>query len=385
MREGQVREGEQAWTVSGARLASVLDTAVDGIVVIDETMHILAYNKACEALFGYSLGEALGQNVSLIMPAHYAVAHDGYVENYLRTGEKRIIGIGREVAARHKDGTEFPVELSVGEAPTPDGRQFIGILRDLRPRKAVEKSLAQAQAQLIHMTRISAIDEMGAAIAHELNQPLTAILLYLQAVARKTRRTGEIDDQTHGVIEKAVREAERAGEIIQRMRQFVEKREPDRSETDLPAFARSCVELVELGSAGSGVRFSIALDDTLPALAIDQVQIRQVLVNLLRNAKEAVADSPVKSVRLTVTRADDFVEFRISDSGPGVPKEVVPELFRAFSSHKRKGLGLGLAISRTIAQNHGGDLLLKPPLSGEGATFILRLPIECNAAEGSNG
>ncbi|WP_439528303.1 two-component system sensor histidine kinase NtrB [Pannonibacter sp.] len=364
------------WTVSGARLEGVLDTAVDGIVVIDDHMRVLAYNKACERLFGYTASETLGQNVSMIMPRHYAEAHDGYVKHYLETGEKRIIGIGREVAARHKDGTEFAVELSVGETVTPDGRQFIGILRDLRPRKQIERSLAQAQAQLLHMTRISAIDEMGAAIAHELNQPLTAVLLYLQAVVRKARDRELLDAQMLGVIEKAMREAERAGEIIQRMRQLVEKREPERSETDIGPFAQSCVELVELGSIDSETLFQTVIDPRMPPVSMDPVQIRQVLVNLLRNAREAVAASEVKQVRLEVTIDDGFVEFRVSDSGPGVPKEVVPELFRAFSSHKRKGLGLGLAISRTIAQNHGGDLVLRQG-TGQGATFVLRLPVEC--------
>ncbi|MFN4009442.1 MAG: two-component system sensor histidine kinase NtrB [Pannonibacter sp.] len=369
-------EDEPVWTVSGARLEGVLDTAVDGIVVIDDHMRVLAYNKACERLFGYTASETLGQNVSMIMPRHYAEAHDGYVKHYLETGEKRIIGIGREVAARHKDGTEFAVELSVGETVTPDGRQFIGILRDLRPRKQIERSLAQAQAQLLHMTRISAIDEMGAAIAHELNQPLTAVLLYLQAVVRKARDRELLDAQMLGVIEKAMREAERAGEIIQRMRQLVEKREPERSETEIGPFAQSCVELVELGSIDGETAFHTAIDPRMPPVSMDPVQIRQVLVNLLRNAREAVAGSDVKQVRLEVAIEDGFVEFRVSDSGPGVPKEVVPELFRAFSSHKRKGLGLGLAISRTIAQNHGGDLVLRQG-TGQGATFVLRLPVEC--------
>lgn len=379
MNEGQGHCGQgAAWTVSDARLASVLETAVDGIIVINDRMRILAFNKACERLFGYTAAEALGQNVTLIMPGSYAREHDQYVERYLETGERKIIGIGREVAARHKDGTEFPVELSVGEAKTPDGRQFIGILRDLRHRKSVEQSLARAQAQLVHMTRISAIDEMGAAIAHELNQPLTAILLYLQAVVRKARNADTVDAQSLGVIEKAMREAERAGEIIQRMRQLVEKRDPERVPTDLVSFSRSCVELVELGSGDSGVRFEMKIQPRLPKLPIDPVQIRQVLVNLLRNAREAVQGSPEKTVRLEVERSGEYIEFRVRDSGPGVPSEVVPELFRAFSGHKRKGLGLGLAISRTIAQNHAGDLSLEKASGGEGATFVLRLPINCN-------
>lgn len=368
--------GLRASTVSEARLASVFDTAADGIVVINEKYQVLAFNKACEILFGYRASELIGGNVSKIMPADYAHAHDGYVQQYLDTGEKKIIGIGREVRGRHKDGTEFPVELSVGDASTCDGRQFIGILRDLRPRKSVEERLAQAQAQLVHMTRISAMDEMGAAIAHELNQPLTALLLYLQTVSTKAKSTQSLEPNLINVIDKAIKEAERAGDIIQRMRQLVEKKEPVRTSVDLEEFARDCMQLIEMGNAGKQQMFTYTVDEGLPPLSIDPVQIRQVVVNLLRNAREAVLDRPRQEVGLFVTSGRGGVEFRVCDSGPGVPHELVPELFRAFSGQKQKGLGLGLAISRSIAQNHGGDLFLEVSKPGEGATFVLRLPTD---------
>lgn len=361
-------------STSEARLASVFDTAVDGIVVINERCQVLAFNKACEKLFGYKASELLGDNVNKIMPMDYATAHDGYVQRYLDTGQKRIIGIGREVSGRHKDGTEFPVELSVGEASTPDGRQFIGILRDLRPRHSVEQRLAQAQAQLVHMTRISAMDEMGAAIAHELNQPLTAILLYLQAVSRKAKSSGELDPQLLSVIDKAVAEAERAGEIIQRMRELVEKKEPERTDIDVEDFTRACIDLVEMGQGGNRSIIRYEVEPNLPFLPADPVQIRQVLVNLLRNAREAVSDSEIQEVHLSVVGTEGFIEFRVRDTGPGVPEAMVAELFRAFSGKKQKGLGLGLAISRSIAQNHGGDLFLDTNAIKPGATFVLKLP-----------
>ncbi|SHL56442.1 two-component system sensor histidine kinase NtrB [Roseibium suaedae] len=363
-----------AWTVSEARLASVFDTAVDGIVVINERFQVLAFNKACESIFGYTASELLGKNVSAIMPADYAADHDSYVQRYLDTGEKRIIGIGREVRGRHKDGTEFPVELSVGDASTPAGRQFIGILRDLRPRRSVEERLAQAQAQLVHMTRISAMDEMGAAIAHELNQPLTAILLYLQSVSRKAQGNDTIDPMILSIIDKAVKEAERAGEIIQRMRQLVEKKDPEREEISIPEFLEGCINLVAMGTNERRDFFACHTEPGLPPLSADPVQIRQIMINLLRNAREAVAGSKIKKVSISARSDGDFIEIRVSDTGPGVPEEVAGDLFKAFSGQKRKGLGLGLAISRSIAQNHGGDLMLGMPDMGRGATFVLRLP-----------
>jgi two-component system sensor kinase FixL len=370
-----IGQDEDSAAVTEARLASVFDTAADGMVVINDRGQVLAFNKACESLFGYEASELLGRNVSRIMPENYARAHDQYLQNYLDTGKKKIIGIGREVQARHKDGTVFPIELSVGEAATPCGRQFIGILRDLRSRKQMEDRLAATQAQLLHMTRISALDEMGAAIAHELNQPLTAVLLYLQTVARKTRSDGSLDSMILDTIDKAVREAGRAGEIIQRMRQLVEKKAPAREAIDIEELVRSCLEMAELGSGEGGSFLEADVEAMLPPLKADPVQIRQVLINLLRNAREAVAGQADRKVVLSVRRAENALEFRVTDNGPGVPEELVDSLFRAFTGAKHKGVGLGLAISRSIAQNHGGDLRLENG-SGGGASFLLTLPLD---------
>ncbi|MTI42433.1 PAS/PAC sensor signal transduction histidine kinase [Roseibium hamelinense] len=367
-------DAHAASTVSEARLASVFDTAADGMIVINEKCQVLAFNKASERLFGYTASEVIGDNVHKIMSSEYAAAHDSYVKHYLETGQKRIIGIGREVRGRHKDGTEFPIELSVGEATTPEGRQFIGILRDLRPRRSVEERLAQAQAQLVHMTRMSALDEMGAAIAHELNQPLTALMLYLQALSRKLSQDGDLPQQVTDIIGKSLGEAERASDIIQRMRQLVERKEPERQTIDVKSFTEDCIGLVKLGASTDDVLVQCTVADDLPLLEADPVQIRQVLVNLLRNARDAVAGQTEKQIWITVRANGNGVEFVIEDNGPGVPAHAIPDLFRAFSSKKQKGLGLGLAISRSIAQNHGGDLVLETANPDRGAVFILRLP-----------
>jgi two-component system sensor kinase FixL len=378
-RDSVLDHDEETAAVSEARLASVFDTAADGIIVTNDRGQILAFNKACEHLFGFEASDLLGQNVSWIMPDSHARQHDRYVRNYLETGERKIIGIGREVQARHKDGTVFPIELSIGEAATPYGRQFIGILRDLRSRKQIEDRLAKTQAQLLHMTRISALDEMGAAIAHELNQPLTATLLYLQTVSRKAKAESSLDPMILDVIDKAVREAERAGEIIQRMRQLVEKKAPERQKIDVTELVRTCLEMAELGNGDAKSCFKAEVAEELPPLLADPVQIRQILINLLRNAREAVADQTGGIVTLSVLHGEDGLEFRVRDNGPGVPKELVEGLFRAFTGAKHKGVGLGLAISRSIAQNHGGDLRLESAPDGGGASFLLTLPV--NPAE----
>lgn len=364
-------------TVSEARLLSVLNTAVDGIVVIDEMGRILMFNKACETLFGLPAADVIGRNVAVIMPSDYAAEHDRYLSNYRSTGERRIIGIGREVRGRHRDGTVFPVELSVGEAKTPAGRQFIGIIRDLRQRKATEERLNQLQAQLVHMARINAMDEMGAAIAHEINQPLTAVMLYLQAVRRRLGSRPEVDATAMDVLDRAVKEAERAGSIIQRMRQMVEKRDPHRTPADLAALIGEALDLTLVGTTATNVDVRRHVQPDLPRVEIDVVQIQQVIVNLIRNAVEAVRDRDDRWIAIAVRIEGDQAIVEVTDSGPGIPPDSVRTLFKAFSTTKRTGLGLGLAISRSIAQNHGGDLSVDPGGgdSGRGACFRLSLPL----------
>lgn len=376
------RRGRVQAPVPEARLLGVLDTAVDGIIVIDDAGTVLVYNAACETLFGYPPVEVIGQNIALLMPREYARDHDAYIDRYKSTGERRIIGIGREVRGQHKDGTVFPIELSVGEALTDEGRQFIGIIRDLRPRKAVEQRLAQVQAQLVGMARINAMDEMGAAVAHELNQPLTAMMLYLQAVNRKLASFTTETPQIAGpldILGRALKEAERASQIIQRMRHFVEKREPERQVVSLERLIDEALELTLLGSAPNQVRVIRENDIELPTINADPVQIQQVLVNLLRNGLEAVKGRAERWLRVTTSSHDASVYVTIEDSGPGIPPEGMRDLFKAFSTTKRTGLGLGLAISKSLAQNHGGDLTVEPGGNGAGARFILRLPLDARS------
>lgn len=376
-KEDQERLQRQAADVTRAQLVSVLDTAVDAIIISDETGTILLYNAACEKLFGWAADEAIGRNLRIIMAKEDAERHDNYISKYVKGGRPKIIGVGRGVQGRHKDGTVFPLDLSVGVAKSEHGRQFIGIMRDLRPRKEAEERIAALQAQLIHMARVNAMDEMGAALAHELNQPLTAIILYLQATRRKMnahQTLGADEEKILGVLEKAVREAERAGSIIERMRHFVEKREPKHEAVDLRQLIEDALELATIGLKAMTVKIFREDSDEPLLVMVDPVQIQQVIVNLVRNAVEVVKERDNPWVCLTTRKDDDNVYFDVEDSGPGIPAHIMPELFKAFSSTKRTGMGLGLAISRSIAQNHQGELDVSPGGNGKGATFCLRLP-----------
>jgi two-component system, LuxR family, sensor kinase FixL len=368
-------------SVSEARLASMLDTAVDGIVVIDERGTILAFNKACEKLFGYSAAEMVGRNVKSLMPRRYADEHDGYLTHYRDTGERRIIGIGREVEGMHSDGTIMPVELSVGEAKTPDGRQFIGILRDLRARRETEDRMRDLQSQLIHMARASAIDEMGSALAHELNQPLTALMLYLDAVQRAAAKEWKVGDMRAQALSNAVREAQRAAGIVQRMRGFLDRGDQRRRLVDLRKLLDEALDLTRMGRRSARVAIKRHDDPDLPQVEADPIQMQQIFVNLLRNAFEAVQGVDKATIDIETRRDGSWVQVVIGDNGKGIPAAAMDDLFKVFSSSKRKGMGLGLAISRSIAQSHGGDLSVDPGGKGRGARFQLTLPL----SEGPSG
>nr|WP_319515704.1 PAS domain S-box protein [uncultured Cohaesibacter sp.] len=373
-----------------SRLTSLLDVAADSVCLIDEQSRILLFNKASEVMFGYSADEVIGKSVDILMPEQYAQHHDGWVGRYLRTGEHSIIGIGREVVGRHKDGSTFPFDLSVGVAETEDGKQFIGVMRDLRGRKQAEEHLRNLQTELNQLTRINAMDEMGATVAHELNQPLTAIILYLQAIERKLQSYDEQKPCSREEIDKlidicgrCVREAQRSSSLLQRIRSIIEKKEPERSACDIVDIIRKSHELALVGFAATDVQVDLVAPDDVPVVWVDPVQIEQIFLNLLRNAFQALHDIENKAITITLSleKTSDAEEkerlvVRFKDNGPGVPETHRSNLFKAFDSERRNGMGLGLAIARSIAQSHGGSLELAPFDDKQpGACFVLTLPI----------
>ncbi len=353
---------------------SLLDTAVDGIIVTDATGRILAFNKACENLFGYSAAEILGKGIYHIMPRKEAASHGKHISRYLETGQKRIIGVGRELNARHRDGDEFPIELSIGEADTGSGRQFIGIIRDLRERKKTEARHRQLQGELEHLSRVSAMNELGSAIAHELNQPLTAIMLYLQVAVRQSG-AADMDADILDTLSKATNEAERAGKILQSMRRFVEKGEMERRPVDIGEVIKEVIELMRHSLQEQNIRLKFVPPDAEARVDVDQVQIQQVLINLIRNAMAALSAAAEGRIVIEVHKSDGCLEVSVEDNGPGIAEEQVPKLFQAFVSTSAGGMGLGLAISRSIARRHDGDLVLAGESAEGGARFVLRLPL----------
>lgn len=361
---------------------TVIATAVDGIVVIDAKERALLFNGAAERLFGYPAEEVLGHNISMLMPEPWAAQHDRYLANYLETGEARIIGIGREVQGRRKDGTTFPMYLSVGEGRLGDARIFLGIVHDLTRHKGQEEKVRELQNELLHALRLTAMGQLTSALAHELNQPLTAVMNYMNAARRSL---GAAEDpaavRVRELLEKAVDQTARAGQIIRRLRGFIEKKEPNRSLEDLNASVNEAVALGLVGAADRNVKVTVRLDPSLPMLLFDRIQIQQVMVNLLQNAVEAMEEMDRREITIaTALSAPDVVEVTVADTGPGVDAKMMPRLFEPFATTKSSGLGMGLTICRSIVEAHGGRLWAVPNPGG-GAQFRFRLPASVEAED----
>jgi two-component system sensor kinase FixL len=482
---------------------ALIATAADGIVVIDERGTIQVFNGACEKLFGYLAHEVIGRNVKMLMPSPYRGEHDDYLKHYRRSGEKRIIGIGREVEGQRKDGSTFPMYLSVGEGLLNGQSFFVGIIHDLtethrvqsrqetsdrllanivessddvilsksldgtvmswnaaaerifgytaeemigksisviippdrlheedeilrrvrageqtkryetvRRRKdgteiivsltvspirdaggavvgaskiardVTEQRNAEARAstlrsELFHVSRLSAMGRMTAAIAHEVNQPLTAVTNYVNAAKKilAPLAADETVNRAREFMEKAAAQTLRAGGIIRNLRDFVEKRESGREPHDLNRIVEEAVALGLAGIAEGNLKVRLDLDGSIGPVLIDKIQMQQVLLNLIRNSIEAMASSKERRLVLS-TGADQpgFVQMTIADSGPGLPAEVVRRLFQPFTTTKENGMGIGLNICQSIVENHGGHIWLLPDGS-VGAAFRVRLPL----------
>ena len=342
------KAAELALRESELRLRSILDTVPDAIVVIDAQGIIQSFSPAAERLFGHDRAEVIGHNVNILMPAPYRAAHDGYIERYLRTGERRIIGIGRVVTGRRKDGETFPMELQVGEFVFAGGRYFTGFVRDLTERQEAERRIQDLQAELMHASRLSVMGQMASTMAHELNQPLTAVANYLEA-ARQLLVSGVGGrERINDMMEKAIAQVQRAGDVIRRLRGFVSKGETERRVQSLNQLVEEALALALVGGKQSGVRTSLELDQTLPPVLVDHVQIQQVVLNLVRNAVEAMEEVDRRELT-SGTRAipqQGMAEVIVADTGPGIAPELVDSLFQPLVTTKAAGMGLGLSICR---------------------------------------
>lgn len=359
-------EVEQSTSV----LHSILATVPDPMVVMNEQCCITSFSTAAQELFGYEENELLGQNINILMPSPYSEEHDHYVERYIRTGEKRIIGIGRTVEGKKKDGTIFPLRLAVGEARAGEQRLFTGFIIDLTEARNTEAQLQALQADLLHSSRLSAVGTLASALAHEINQPLSAITNYLSA-ARDMLDSGieENKDSLYEALRESASESLRAGTIVRRLREFVSKGEINREILSIAQLVEHATTLGLVGAYDKGIECSINIDPDTNHVFADRVQIQQVMINLMRNAIEAMLDSPIKHLNIAVRSVpEEKVEIALSDTGGGIDPEIAGKIFEPFTSTKSSGMGLGLSICRTIVEAHEGTISAEP--NPEGGTIF---------------
>jgi two-component system sensor kinase FixL len=361
-----------------ARLQAVLDAAVDAVVTIDEGGRIESFNPAAERLFGYAADEVLGRNVSLLMPEPYSSHHDCYLKHFLTTGVAHIIGTGREVVGRRKDGSGFPMHLSVGVADTPDGRVFAGFIRDLTEQKRAEADLEQshadlrtalaelrakaeearaATAQLWQAAKLAAVGELAAGIAHELNNPLATVGLRVEALFARAAP----DSVDARALEVVGREVERMGDLVAGLLQF-SRRGPRRATTlDVRDELRRTLDLV--GHLARRRRVAVAEEfaSDAPPVCADPDALRQVFLNLLTNALDAMPGGGTLTLRARpglLAAGAAAVTVEVADTGAGIPPDVLLRIWDPFFTTKEdgKGTGLGLPICRRVVHENGGAI-----------------------------
>lgn len=356
-----------------AFLRSIINASPVAVITINEQGEILIFSREAEETFGYKEAEVLGRNVNMLMPEPDHGRHDGYIRRYLETGKKQIIGRARPVAARRKNGESFPAILHVSEFIARE-RIFVGFVEDVSRQKATELRLEDTQLQLQHAGRIGAMGEIATSIAHELNQPLTAAASLAGAAALTLKKTDFAGrDDALVLIDDAIAEIRRASGIIRQMREFLRNRKAERSAQPVNRIVEEACLMALIGAETEGVMVSSALSDDAGDVMADRIQLQQVIVNLIRNAIDAMQKTANKNLHIATLRRGDAIEIRIADTGTGVSEEMKKRLFEPFATTKDDGMGIGLSISKSIVEAHQGEIFALDNHPA-GTVFVVRIP-----------
>jgi two-component system sensor kinase FixL len=353
---------------------SILDTVPDPMLVTDEEGRILAFSRAAETLLQWTKEQVLGRNVAVLLPSDDREARDSDVRRFGGSSEGAIIGPVRIVTAQRRDGSSVSVELSVGEAFW-NGRRFLAlVMRDLSERQAAEARLRTVQAELVHISRLSAMGEMATGLAHELNQPLTAISNFLKGGQRLLEMENP-QSRALAAMGRAADESLRAGDIIRRLRDFVARGDSDRCVESLRKLSEEAIALALMGARERGVVARVRWTAAADAVLVDKIQVQQVVLNLVRNAIEAMEDSNVRELNLSTSQGEHGMALvSVSDTGAGISPGIASQLFKPFVTTKgSQGMGVGLSICRTIIESHGGRIWAEPNPAG-GTVFRFTLP-----------
>jgi len=363
----EVRRGHEARQY----LASIVESSEDAIVGKTLDGVVTAWNNAAEAMFGYRAEEMIGRPISLLLPPD-RIDEEAMILERLRRGER----LRRfETIRVRKDGGAIAVALTI--SPILDGSgAIIGaskIIRDITAERHSQSRIQELQSELAHVARLSTMGQMASAIAHELNQPLTAVGNYVGALSRVLADTNAGPGRARDIVERIRQQTTRAGEVIRRLRDHVAKRRTTRRLEDVNAVVSEAVELGLVGMQNRGVRVSVALDLDVGLAMIDSIQIGQVIINLVRNAVEAMEASATRELTVSTHARPRAVEIAVADTGPGIAPEIAGRLFQPFITSKPTGLGLGLSICRELVEAHDGELTVSPVAAG-GTRFAIRLP-----------
>jgi len=362
--------------VHQARFFQVVETSPNGILVSDRDYRISMVNTRMEQLFGYTREELIGQSIDLLVPESERGKHARLYQYAFAEPAARAMGIGRCVLARRKDGTEFMVEISPAPLPSEGGFSVLVTIVDISERVQRDQEVTQLRKELARMSRVTMLGELSGSLAHELNQPLTAILSNAQAAQRFLANDKPDIDELRETLEDIVKADRRAGDIIRRLRALLENGEVQQQIINLNEVVDEVMFLLRGNLALHQVEAYVQTAPALPDTIGDRVQIQQVILNLVMNATEAMSDRPLSDRRLTVCvapGAEDSVELSVRDTGPGIPRDKLEAVFDTYYTTKRHGIGLGLTICRTIVTAHGGKLWATNNQEGPGATFHVRL------------
>jgi two-component system sensor kinase FixL len=358
--ESRLRASEERWR-------SIIESAVDAIIVIDSHGTVEAFNPGAERLLGYRETEVVGRNVSMLMPSPFREEHDGYLSRYLQTGDAKIIGIGREVTGRRADGSLFPLHLSVGEMVLGGQRKFTGILHDLSSRVRMEEQLRE-QAALVRL------GEMAAVIAHEVKNPLAGIRGAVQVIGGRLPK----DSREAAVIGEIISRIDTLAGLIQDLLLFARPPQPRPAPVDVLPLVVTTAELLNSDPALSGMR--IEVEGSAPPLAADAELLKIVFLNLLVNSAHAMGGQG--RIRVSIDVAGDSGRVTFADAGPGIPAEIREKIFAPFFTTKSRGTGLGLPTAKRLVEAHRGTIRVECPPAG-GTTVTVELPLAAARSGGA--
>jgi PAS domain S-box-containing protein len=358
-----------------------VEASPSGIVLVDGAGKIVLVNAQTEKMFGYSRAELIGRPVEMLVPKRFRALHPGHRAKFLAAPEARAMGAGRELFGLRKDATELPIEIGLNPIVTSDGILILSSIVDISARKEAELEALRHREELGHLSRVAALGELTASIAHELNQPLSAITINASTGQRLIDH-GDADlGELRDVLGDIVADGRRAGEMIRDIRAMVKKGSSPRQRVNLNDLVISVVRMANPNATLQSCQLKTFLEPDLPAIEANPVQVQQVLLNLIINALDAMQDMPTANrevVIATESNGDGTIRTSVRDHGAGIPEEIRERVFEQFFTTKDKGLGMGLAIVRSIVKSHGGSIAVEN-VDGGGACFHFTLPVSVSS------